>query len=112
MYYLLITYTLYRGLNMQNILITGARGLLAQDIYEKLRTNTNYHVYMADKNDCDITDISSIKTYISGKRINYIINCAANRNAEEMEEHFSSAKLITFDGPINLATVAKEIGAS
>lgn len=68
--------------------------------------------YLAGRAECDITDIESIRRYVADKKIDVIINCAADRNAEAMEDDYESARKISVDGPRNLAIAAKEIGAA
>lgn len=99
-------------MKIKNILVTGAKGLLAQEFKEKFKNFSQFNVHYADKNECNITDISQIRSYVHGKNIDIIINCAANRNAEKMEEDECGARLITVQGPKNLAIVANEIDAT
>ena len=95
------------------ILITGADGLMGQEFRS---TKTEFQTFFASHSDCDITNIDSIKTYIRNNKLEkdlVIINCAANRDAEQMElSGIDSARAISIDGPHNLATVANEIGAT
>lgn len=93
---------------MRHILVTGARGLLGSEFAERLQRTDNF---FAGHADCDITDIQSIRKYVAGKKIDYILNCAADRNTEAMQVRPEAARKICVDGPENLAVVAKEIGA-
>lgn len=93
---------------MENILVTGANGLLGSEFRERLSPENNFFCSHADM---DITDISSIRNFVKGKDVKYILNCAASRDAEYLEDHFEEAKNISVNGPRNLAKVAKEIGA-
>lgn len=97
---------------MNNILVTGANGLLALELREKLQLHPEFHVYYASKEDCDITNMSNIHSYVKDKKIDIILNCAANRNAEQMESDYNASKLITVEGPKNLAIIANELGAT
>lgn len=93
------------------IIVMGANGLMGNEFRRVLPAR---ETYFASRLDCDITDINSIRRYISGLNINdefTIINCAANRDAERMEfDDYDVAKKITVDGPHNLAVVANEMG--
>jgi dTDP-4-dehydrorhamnose reductase len=101
---------------MINILITGANGMLAmefKEVLEKYKNSQFFQAFYASKEDLDITNIDSVRSYVCGKKIDYILNCAANRNAEQMEEDdIEPSRLITVDGPRNLAIVANELGAN
>lgn len=94
---------------MKKILVTGARGLLGSEFKERL---DNSSAYFCDRDEMDITNISSVREYVNGKEISCIINCAAGRDAEYLEDNFAEAQLISVDGPKNLAIVANEINAS
>ncbi|MBR2510933.1 MAG: dTDP-4-dehydrorhamnose reductase [Alphaproteobacteria bacterium] len=93
------------------LIVMGANGLMGQEFRRVLPTN---ETYFASRLDCDITDIVSVRKYIQSLGISdefTIINCAANRDAERMEnDNYDSAKKITVDGPHNLAVVANEMG--
>jgi len=93
---------------MKNILITGANGLLGSEFRERLSPEHNFFCSHADM---DITDINSIRSYVKDKKISYIINCAASRDAEYLEDHYDEAEKISIHGPENLAKVSNEIGA-
>ncbi len=93
---------------MKNILITGSNGLLGSEFKELLSPSLNY---FATHKDCDITNIDSIRNFCKNKKIDFILNCAADRNAEKMENNYDDAYKITVEGPKNLAIIAEEIGA-
>ena len=57
--------------------------------------------------EIDITDIKSIRKYISNNKIN-IINCAAYTAVEKAEEEFKKADLVNHIAINNFADVAKE----
>lgn len=92
---------------MSKILVTGARGLLGCEFRDIL---TDKEAFFADKSKCDITDLESITKCINNipEGISAIINCAADRNAENMEDNPKSAELITVEGPKNLALIANK----
>lgn len=93
---------------MEQILITGANGLLGSELRERLSPANNF---FCSREDMDITDMDSIRRYVAGKQIKYIINCAASRDAEYLESHYEEAEKISVDGPRNLALIANELGA-
>lgn len=90
------------------ILVTGGRGMLATEIRKKAPEGTLF----CDISDIDITDIASIRTYIAQHQdVDVIINCAAGRDAEVLEENPEQAEKIAIIGPRNLAIVSREINA-
>lgn len=90
-----------------NILVTGAKGQLGSEI-NNLKKNPKNNYYFAGKENLDITDIKSIRKYISNNEINIIINCAAYTAVEKAEKEFKKADLVNHIAVKNLADVAKE----
>ena len=88
------------------ILITGAKGMLAQAVIERFK-NSN-ELILADSNMLDITNIDNIREIVSETKPDYIINCAAYTNVDKSEQEEDIAKRVNGDGPKNLAIVAKE----
>ena len=90
------------------ILITGGNGLLASE-FRKIAPKDTIFV---DKQEMDITDINSINACIKKhNEISVIINCAAGRDAEILEEDPEQANQIAVIGPKNLCEAANKIGA-
>lgn len=96
------------------VLITGANGLMGQEFYNV--PHDGLQTFFAPKNELDITNIESIRKYVRDNKIGdgaVIVNCAANRDAEQMElTGADSVRAINIDGPHNLAIVANEVGAT
>ena len=89
------------------ILVTGGKGLLATEIRKKAQ---GMELLFCDIDDMDITDIISIRDYIEKHQdITAIINCAAGRDAEVLEENPEWAHDIAVEGPKNLSLVANEL---
>lgn len=89
------------------ILVTGGKGLLATEIKKKSK---GMDILFCDIDEMDITDIKSIQTYIKKHRnITAIINCAAGRDAEILEENPQLAHQIAVDGPKNLSEIVNEL---
>ncbi|MEZ4693970.1 MAG: sugar nucleotide-binding protein, partial [Aliarcobacter sp.] len=59
-----------------NILVTGSNGQVGSEIKE-LSSNYNYNFFFTTRDDIDITNKESIKSYCEKNSINVIINCAA-----------------------------------
>lgn len=92
------------------ILLTGANGQLGQD-YQKLFTELNIDFIATDYQELDITDIEAIRSFVSGKPISHIINCAAYNDVDKAESEADKAFMLNRDAPVLLAKVASEIDA-
>ncbi|MBX9477817.1 dTDP-4-dehydrorhamnose reductase [Yersinia enterocolitica] len=91
------------------ILVTGSSGLLGSEIKKQLN---DIPAYFPSRDELDVTDYQSINKYFKNKKIKSIINCAANVNAEYLEENEEIARKITVDAPKFLAKKSSEIGAA
>lgn len=90
------------------ILITGAKGMLAQAIIEKFK---NHELILTDSKELDITNKEQVLSKIKEIKPDYIINCAAYTAVDKAEEDRELAKLINQDGPQNLAKAAQLVDA-
>ena len=92
------------------ILVTGGNGLLATEIK---KISAGMDMLFCDANQLDITNKESVHNFINqNPGIGAIINCAAGRDAEILEENVELAEAIGVRGPTNLAIAANEIGAT
>ncbi|MBR3674405.1 MAG: dTDP-4-dehydrorhamnose reductase [Clostridia bacterium] len=91
------------------ILITGAKGMLAQAVKEKFEKKNE--LILTDVQDLDITNEQAVKDFIARVKPDYIINCAAYTAVDKAEENEELAEKINADGPKNLALAAKENNA-
>lgn len=91
------------------ILVTGSSGLLGGEIKKQL---ANTLAYFPSRSELDVTEPQSINNYFKDKKIKLVINCAANVNAEYLEEHEDIARKITIEAPKLLAKKSSEIGAA
>lgn len=92
------------------VLITGARGMLAQAVKEKFATDTNgqmNELILTDVDELDITNAQAVREFVLEKRPEIIINCAAYTNVDGAEEQEALAYKINAEGPGNLAMAAK-----
>ena len=91
------------------ILITGANGMLAKSVREKLSEGNE--LICTDVNELDITDESAVLKKVEEIKPEYIINCAAYTAVDKAEDVYDLADKINADGPGNLAKAAKEVDA-
>ena len=88
------------------ILITGANGMLAKSVRERLKNN---ELICTDVEDLDITNRDGVLEYVKNVKPDYIINCAAYTAVDKAEEAGDIVEVINADGPGNLARAAKEV---
>ena len=93
---------------MGKIWVTGAYGLMGSEFRHCLSVQD---AYFTDKEDCDITNLENVLAYSDNKDISVIINCAASRDAEYLENNPENGLLINVRTPQNLAIAANKLGA-
>lgn len=89
---------------MKKILVTGANGMLGQDLCPTLSDN-GYDVIETNIDTLDITNPDMAETVISNENPDIIIHCAAYTNVDKAEEDFKTAELINVKGTENLVKV-------
>ena len=95
-----------------NILVTGHKGQLANEIYalaQSLSTQTTF--FFKSENELDITDHQALRNTIKQHKIDRVINCAAYTNVDNAEDEQEKAFLINDTAVGNMAKIAKEHGA-
>ena len=90
-----------------NILVTGAKGQLGNEIKIISEKYTDYKFTFADIEDFDISDMKSVTSFFKKNRINLIINCAAYTNVDKAESETKKAEGINALGVSWLADMAK-----
>ena len=93
---------------MKKILITGANGMLAKSVRERLK---EYDLTLTDVEDLDITNENAVMEYVQNLNPDYIVNCAAYTAVDKAEEAGEIVEKINADGPGNLAKAAKSVDA-
>ncbi len=96
---------------MVKILITGANGMLGQDLCPVLEDN-GYDVIETDIHNLDITDYKACQSVISKENPEIVIHCAAYTNVDKAEEDLVSATRINVKGTENIAKCCAKIGAT
>ena len=84
-----------------NILITGAKGQLGQE-FKRLKNTFDGNMLLTDLDEVDICSLENINTYLSGIKIDYIVNCAAYTNVKNAEIERKKSLLINSFGVKNL----------
>ena len=91
------------------ILITGANGMLAKSVRERLAEGNE--LICTDVSELDITKEDEVIKKVEEIKPEYIINCAAYTAVDKAEDVYELADKINADGPGNLAKAAKRVDA-
>ena len=92
---------------MTKILVTGANGMLGQDLCPILE-DEGFDVIETDVDTLDITNPGMVKEVLSEKEPSIVIHCAAYTNVDKAEEDLETATKINVTGTENLARVCGE----
>ena len=93
------------------IWLIGCKGMLGTEIARQLTENKIN--FVGTDIDVDITNVEALETFAKSKSdITHIINCSAYTAVDKAESDVELATKLNKDGPGNIATVAKEIGAT
>lgn len=87
---------------MKKALVTGANGMLGQDLCPILEAN-GYQVVRTDVAEMDITKLDEVEKVISTEKPDVVIHCAAYTNVDKAEEDIEIARLINKTGSENIA---------
>lgn len=92
-------------------LVTGAAGMLGQDLLVRLRTEPGTAVVALGSTALDITDPEAVATAITEHQPVLVVNCAAWTGVDDAESREADAARINGDGPRHLAEVCAKSGA-
>ena len=95
---------------MKKILVTGCNGQLGRAINEVYK-NEQAELINTDVEDLDITSIDDVIGFVSERKPDVIINCAAHTNVNACETQWDLAYKINAIGPRNLSIAAAKTGA-
>ena len=87
---------------MSKILVTGANGMLGQDLCPILEDN-EYEVIETDIHNLDITNSKMVEKVLGEEKPDFVVHCAAYTNVDKAEEDIETARLINFTGTENIA---------
>lgn len=96
---------------MKKVLVTGASGMLGQDLCPILEDN-GYDVFETDIDLLDITNPDNINKIFSDEKPEIVIHCAAYTNVDKAEEDIKTARLINATGTENIAKACKKYNAT
>lgn len=92
---------------MKKILITGASGMLGQDLVPVLE-DEGFNVVETNSKTLDVTNREQVKEIISKEKPEYVIHCAAYTNVDGAEENVETATKINIEGTENIAHACKK----
>ena len=95
---------------MTKVLVTGANGMLGQDLCPILE-DEGFDVIETDVNNLDITNEQNIEEVFASENPDIVIHCAAYTNVDKAEEDITTARLINAVGTENIAKVCKKYDA-
>lgn len=93
------------------ILVTGANGQLGNEMQVLAKENPQHSYYFTDVAELDICDKEAVWAYVSDKKINLIVNCAAYTAVDKAEEDAELCRRLNEEAPGILARVAQAHGA-
>ncbi|MEU9287624.1 dTDP-4-dehydrorhamnose reductase [Streptomyces sp. NPDC048275] len=91
-------------------LVTGAGGMLAQDVLARL-ADAGIPAVAVARTDLDITDPAAVQAVLSEHRPAVVVNCAAWTAVDDAETREDDALRINGDGPRHLAEACRELDA-
>jgi dTDP-4-dehydrorhamnose reductase len=89
---------------MTKIIVTGANGMLGQDLCPILEKN-GFDVIKTDVGNLDITNLDMVCSVLAAEKPDIVIHCAAYTNVDKAEEDINTARLVNSTGTENLAKV-------
>ncbi|MFE7168648.1 dTDP-4-dehydrorhamnose reductase [Streptomyces sp. NPDC057616] len=92
-------------------LITGATGMLGQDVMARLRRDGESPVGLG-RAGLDITDADMVHEVMAAHRPRIVVNCAAWTAVDEAEAREADALRVNGDGPRHLAEACAKTGAA
>ncbi|MFF7639160.1 dTDP-4-dehydrorhamnose reductase [Streptomyces canus] len=91
-------------------LVTGAGGMLGQDVLARLDRSGERFVAL-DRKALDLTDADAVSAALEEHRPAVVVNCAAWTAVDDAETREDEALAINGDGPANLAAACARTGA-
>ncbi|MFE9764341.1 dTDP-4-dehydrorhamnose reductase [Streptomyces sp. NPDC005808] len=94
----------------RNWLVTGAGGMLAQDVLARL-ADAGVPAVAVTRTELDITDPAAVRAVLAEHRPSVVVNCAAWTAVDDAETREDDALRINGDGARHLAESCRELNA-
>ncbi len=93
------------------VLITGAGGMLGQDV-RKVGELCGHEVVALDRAALDVTDAAAVEAAFADHRPDTVVNCVAWTDVDGAETDEAGARALNADAARNVAAAAAQVGAS
>ncbi|CAA6819793.1 MAG: dTDP-4-dehydrorhamnose reductase (EC [uncultured Sulfurovum sp.] len=93
---------------VKNILVTGDKGQLGNEIKVLSVDVNNCNFYFIDRDNLDITDREALESFCKDKSIHIIINCAAYTAVDQAESDVETANEVNHLAVKTMAQIAKK----
>jgi len=96
---------------MKNILITGSKGQLGNDLqvlFKKSELKNLVNAHFTDVDTLDICDKNQLHAIFTKHKFAYVVNCAAYTAVDKAETEFEKAMLVNSEAPHLLADICNE----
>ena len=88
--------------------LIGNKGMLGNEVCRTLSKNNID--FVGTDSEVSILDFSALEGFASGKKISFIVNCAAYTAVDKAESDIDFARELNANGPRNIARLAKKLG--
>lgn len=95
-----------------NILVTGANGQLGNEMQVLAKENLQHTYFFTDVQELDICDEQAVYAYVSERKIDVIVNCAAYTAVDKAEDDAEFCDKLNNVAPGYLARAAQANGAA
>ena len=92
---------------MKKILVTGAKGMLGQDLCPILKQQ-GYNVLETDSSNLNIINLNLVESFIKDYKPDFVFHCAAYTNVDKAEQDASTAFLVNAQGTENIAKICAD----
>lgn len=94
---------------MKRVLVTGANGQLGQSILSISEAYSALELIFTDREELDITNGDTVRSFFRENRPDYCINCAAYTQVDQAEKEPDKCFQINVDGVENLVHACSEV---
>ncbi|MDR3125155.1 MAG: dTDP-4-dehydrorhamnose reductase [Endomicrobium sp.] len=99
---------MYTQKSQRKVLVTGAQGMLGQDLCTILEKE-GFFVIKTNRNNLDITDLKVVEKFLSDKKPDLLVHCAAYTNVDGAETNLELTHTINTIGTENVAKVCSNL---